>query len=496
MKLCSTSWALAVGIAPAIVCAAPAVAMGEFDFHQDDIIGTSLDLLVLSKSPSLAIHCRAAALGEIERLRQILSIYDPASEISQVNRGGAIRSPELAKLLDIYRRWEGRTGGIIVARIGRAIAQWKARSSVGAFPATDCYPERTREGSGTEVQSRMLRGYAQHHDPGNADSLRCGECSARTASPAQLNVDALGKAFIIDRATSVAARIAPAGILNIGGDLRVWGDRTWKIGVADPHNPSENAPPIGIVELRNGAVATSGDYARGRHIIDPRTQSPARILSSATVVADDCVTANALATAACVAGEEAMQWRDESVRGWMLVDANGRRTCAGNVGECRAVALADKPALWPRDFQVSIQLSLVKQQGHRTHRPYVCIWVEAADGTVVRSVAVWGKERKYLRDMSTWWKATGGKDDLIRSVSRASREAGQYTVTWDGTDDKGAPLPKGDYTIRLEINREKGRHVNESVKLTCGDEKQSATIKATPESDATTIDYGPKTDLK
>ncbi len=485
MKLRSASWTVAAGILPAIVCAAPAEALGEFDFHHDSIIGTSLDLLVQSRSPSVAIHCQTAVLGEIERLRQILSIYDPASEISHVNRGGDVRSPELAELLDLYRRWEIRTGGIITAHMGQVIAQWKSRANGRAVA-----PKPPFAACDGPLGERSL--------PESCDG-RSGKGSlprpANSAS-ALLNVDALGKAYIIDRATAVAAQIAPAGILNIGGDLRVWGNRTWKIGVANPHNPSENAPPAGIIKLTTGAVATSGSYARGEHIIDPRTDSPARVLSSATVVADDCVTANALATAACVAGETAMQWQDDSVRGWMLVDTRGRRTCAGLAGECTAVALADKPAIWPKDFQVSVQLSLVKQQGRRTHRPYVCIWVETADGTVVRSVAVWGKERKYLRDMSTWWKATGGKDDLIRSVSRASRDAGQYTVTWDGTDDKGTPLPKGDYTIRLEINREKGRHINESVKLTCGDQKQSATIKATPESDATTIDYGPRADTK
>ncbi|MFI5381494.1 MAG: FAD:protein FMN transferase [Tepidisphaerales bacterium] len=125
MKLSATSWTLAAGFVPAIVCTAPAQALGEFDFHHDAIIGTSLDLLVSAKSPALAIHCQSAVLGEIERLRRILSIYDPTSEISQVNRGGAVYSPELAELLDIYRRWEARTGGIITARMGRVISQWK-----------------------------------------------------------------------------------------------------------------------------------------------------------------------------------------------------------------------------------------------------------------------------------------------------------------------------------------------------------------------------------
>ncbi len=439
MIMGATGCAVAAGLVPTIICPAPAATLEEFNFHHDGIIGTSLDLLLLTRSAEQASCCRAVVLGEIERLRRILSIYDPASEISRVNRGGRPNSIELRELFDVYSRWENRTGGLISCRLGGAIARAKSRPGTG-----------------------------------------------------ELNVDALGKAYVIERAAAVAAALAPAGILNIGGDLRAWGERSWRIGIADPHHPADNAPLAGFVEVRNAAVAASGSYARGPHIIDPRTQSPSSALAGATIVAADCITANALATAACAVGEVALRWSDDSVLGWMLVDDAGRRSVGGIVREHPPVGLADQPSLWPKDFEVSIQLVIRQQQGRKTHRPYVCVWVEDAKGKVVRNLAVWGNERKYLRDMSVWWKATGGDNDLIRSVARASRQPGRYALVWDGKDDKGTPLPKGDYTIRLEVNREKGRHVTESVKLSCRDEQQSATIRATPESEESAVDYGPR----
>jgi thiamine biosynthesis lipoprotein ApbE len=121
-----------------------------------------------------------------------------------------------------------------------------------------------------------------------------------------LNVDALGKAYILDHAAA-AVRASPphlGGLLrNIGGDIVAWG-RDCEVAVADPNHADDNAEPLTHVVLRDGAVATSGCYARGPHLIDGRTGSPAPTTASATVVARDAVTANALATTLCLVGAE------------------------------------------------------------------------------------------------------------------------------------------------------------------------------------------------
>ena len=77
-----------------------------FRFHHEAVIGTSLDLQVTRRMRSRAA-VEAAILAEIERLRKILSTYDPASEISQVNARHApvACSPELLEVLGFYDFW-------------------------------------------------------------------------------------------------------------------------------------------------------------------------------------------------------------------------------------------------------------------------------------------------------------------------------------------------------------------------------------------------------
>src|SRR5262249_10138984 len=116
------------------------------------------------------------------------------------------------------------------------------------------------------------------------------------------DVDALGKAYIIDRASNVAKKTWPsidALLLNIGGDIVTWG-RPREIAIAGPDTWYDNAGPIATIALQNAAVATSGVYARGAHLIDARSRRLLRTTTAATVVASDAVTANALATTLCL----------------------------------------------------------------------------------------------------------------------------------------------------------------------------------------------------
>jgi thiamine biosynthesis lipoprotein len=136
-----------------------------------------------------------------------------------------------------------------------------------------------------------------------------------------------------------------AGIVNAGGDLRSFGVRPrrgyWKIGVQDPDNPQELA---GVLEVKEAAVATSGDYQRYfeeggiryHHILDPATGYPAHSgVRGATVIAPDCATADALATAAFVMGPEkglAMLESWEGAEGVLITD-DGKILTTSGIGE-------------------------------------------------------------------------------------------------------------------------------------------------------------------
>jgi thiamine biosynthesis lipoprotein len=96
--------------------------------------------------------------------------------------------------------------------------------------------------------------------------------------------------------------------LNAGGDLCARGraaDGGWRVGIQHPFEPDRVAWVLEVTDL---AVATSGRYARGDHIIDPRTGRPATALASVTVVGPDLGTADAYATAALAMGEAGLTW--------------------------------------------------------------------------------------------------------------------------------------------------------------------------------------------
>ncbi len=472
------------------------LASGEYVLASDGVLGTSLDLLVHASRPGDAVRCQVAVLDEIERLRRILSTYDPTSAISMASgvgcppsaAGGATVVPsELREVLAAYDLWSTRTGGALDVRLGRVAALWREAGRTGYAPSP-------------------------------------AELRAALRAPDALNVDALGKGFIIDRAVDVARRLAPAGLLNLGGDLRAWGEVTWEIGVADPRNPAENAPLLATFPLRDAAVATSGGYARfttvagvrQSHLIDPRTLRPVDILAGATVIAADCLTANALATAGCLldtAHTLALAARHGSP-GQLLTRADGIAgggifTPVGNVthtGSNPALSPPDPappvspPALpWPKDFQVTFDLMIGPPNaagnpgGRGGNRPYIAIWVEDADHQIVRTLSLLGTESNYRSDLIAWRRASAGTSPaLLKAVTRATRPNGLYPVTWDGTDNRDRPVPQGTYALCIEIDHERGHHITAKTAITCDDRPHVLEFAPTAESGASKIEYAAK----
>ncbi|BCL13153.1 FAD:protein FMN transferase [Micromonospora sagamiensis] len=97
--------------------------------------------------------------------------------------------------------------------------------------------------------------------------------------------------------------------LNAGGDVRVRGlspaGRPWRIGIQHPWDRTATFLVLTGTDL---AVATSGVYERGHHVLDPRRGEPARGLRSVTVVGPDLGVADAYATAAVAMGSAGVGW--------------------------------------------------------------------------------------------------------------------------------------------------------------------------------------------
>ena len=103
-----------------------------------------------------------------------------------------------------------------------------------------------------------------------------------------------------------ALRGAPidGAILNAAGDIAVFGrpdpGQPFRVGVVRPDSTLELAC---VVELA-GAIATSGTYERGEHLVNPRTGERRAVVASASVTGPDLGLADALATALAVGGDE------------------------------------------------------------------------------------------------------------------------------------------------------------------------------------------------
>jgi FAD:protein FMN transferase len=108
---------------------------------------------------------------------------------------------------------------------------------------------------------------------------------------------------------ALAAFTAPciAGVMvNAAGDIATSGApadaQPFRVGIADPAAPRRLAEIVELTGL-TGAIATSGSYERGDHLIDPHSGHPAARAASASVTGPDLGLADALATAVAVAGE-------------------------------------------------------------------------------------------------------------------------------------------------------------------------------------------------
>ncbi|MDD4771876.1 MAG: FAD:protein FMN transferase [Bacteroidales bacterium] len=143
----------------------------------------------------------------------------------------------------------------------------------------------------------------------------------------QLDASAIAKGYACDL---IAEHLRSKGcnnfLVEIGGELVMQGHNpkksNWRVGINKPvdDSSSTNMEWEEKLELTDKAMATSGNYRRfyirdGKryaHTIDPRTGYPVRhSLLSATVLASDCLTADALATAFMVMGlEEAIQYTE------------------------------------------------------------------------------------------------------------------------------------------------------------------------------------------
>jgi thiamine biosynthesis lipoprotein ApbE len=441
--------------------------------HVENVMGTSLEIKVQAASDDAGRAAERTILDEIDRQSKILSGYDPASEFSRWARSFAAPttiSPELLEVLSAFDDWRVRTRGALDPAAEAITQVWKAAATENRLP-TD-----------PELQ-RAVAEVRQRHwivDPQTSTATRTSE------TPLRLN--SFTKSYIVDHAARRALAVpGVSGVLvNAGGDIVVRGAWTETIGVADPVANADNAPPTVKLSIRNAVVATSGGYKRGfeidgrhySHVLDPRTGEPSALVLSATVVSPDAVEAGALATAFCVMTPEESEALARTRPGveYALVLDGGRRVESPGwralqpeprarpaLGSPVPTLYAAEQGNWIPGWQLTISLELARLSG-MSRRPYVAVWIEDKDRFPVRTVALWfdGKGR-FLPELRAWYRADRLRamaegSQIVDAVTTATRQAGKYTLQWDGRDNAGKPVRAGTYTVCVEASREHGTY--------------------------------------
>ena len=482
-----------------------------FVSHFENVLGTSLELKVKAASEADAHKAETAALNEIERLAGILSAYDPNSEFSrwaQTYNTPVPVSPDLFAILNQYDQWRVRTNGALDASAEVVSRLWKQAAKRQTVP--------------TEAESlAAIATVNETHwklDPANR--------TATHLSHAPLMLNSFTKSYIVDKACA-AALVVPhvsAAVVNIGGDLVVKGDLTEKIDVTNPRASADNDTPMTRILASNKAIATSGNYRRGveinghwySHIVDPRTAEPVENIIGATVVSSDAVVAGALATAFNVLTPSESQQLAASLpdveyliitkdgqqltsNGWKaLTTLRPERASDDMIADASNRLMAPTDKKWNTDYELAINLEVAKLEG-RVRRPFVAIWVEDDAKKPVRNLAVWFNKPKWLRDLRSWYttnyqRSTAGEFDLA-SVSSATRSPGQYTLKWDGKDDKGDYVKKGKYTIFIEAAREHGTYqlIEQTIDVSKNKDQQ-ITLTGNVEITSASLEYRKKTD--
>ncbi|MBS1706530.1 MAG: DUF2271 domain-containing protein [Armatimonadetes bacterium] len=166
-----------------------------------------------------------------------------------------------------------------------------------------------------------------------------------------------------------------------------------------------------------------------------------------------------------------------------------------------AKAPAKKAAKWDIHYEALISLSIAEQEGFRTHRPYVAVWVEDANGKTIRTLSLWVQtERrgpKWIPDLRRWFRGeedrrTADGGDMVTTISSATRQAGKYSLVWNGKNDKGALVDQGDYNICIEAVREHGTYQLIREKVSFGKKVFKQNFQGNQEIDGASVEFRKK----
>ncbi len=284
---------------------------------EGEMLGTSYNITAeLPMGGAAVVQRRAKELDK--RMKSEMSIFDPTSQLSRINRGESdITTPWIEANIRLADSISRLSGGLYDITCAPLVEAW---GFVGGRPNRESEPN---------IDSLLqFVGY-------EGITIENGRIIKRDKRM-QIDLNSIAKGFAVDRLAEIVEQIGAENyIVDIGGELHLAGTNpsgsAWRIGIETPIDGNmtdgEFLQQRVAVESDNPlrGMATSGNYRRFHlaangekivHTINPLTgRAESSTLLSVTVIARNCAEADALATMLLAAGDERAEELAASIKG-------------------------------------------------------------------------------------------------------------------------------------------------------------------------------------
>ena len=268
-----------------------------------EMMDTWVTITVYDREKTRAEHAIEAAFARMMKIEEIASIYDENAEAYMLNEQGRLDdpSPELIEIIDAAKHYYKISKGAF---------------DITAEPLLELWDYK----EGVEKQFWELEPVTQQQAIAQAMTLLGADRIRMISSPdraiildpgMKITLGGIAKGYAVDQGLEVLHQQGiEHALIDAGGDIGVFGGKPnqekWELAL---RNPKDAGTSVVTFAIRDGAIATSGNYERFfdpsaeiGHIMDPRTGYSSHASSSASVVAPSCTQADALATAVFVLG--------------------------------------------------------------------------------------------------------------------------------------------------------------------------------------------------
>ena len=248
-------------------------------------LGTLVDIRAGDAPQHVLAEGIAAAFAAIDQVNRLMSFHSSSSDLSRLNRLAAHESVEVhAWTWQVLRAarllWE-HTGGLFDCSVAPSLVR------AGFLPCTHSVTARGARMGDVHLEQRHR---------------------VRFGKPLMLDLGGIAKGFAVDRAVdALRAAGVPQGAINAGGDLRLFGDDPEAVHVRNPESPGKL---LCLGSFTETAVATSAAYFAEREtdggrvtpIVDPESGVAIDSRRSVTVLAPECLYADALTKPVLLSG--------------------------------------------------------------------------------------------------------------------------------------------------------------------------------------------------